>query len=65
MIMIPTAGYHDVLFKGGFPIQARELNSLQSAFINQIEELGGSFFTNGDQIENGGYHISHLLTMFV
>ena len=51
----PNIGYHDVLFKGGFPIQARELNSLQSALYHQIEELGGSFFTNGDQIENGGY----------
>ena len=51
----PNTGYHDVLFKGGFPIQARELNSLQSALYHQIEELGGSFFMNGDQIENGGY----------
>ena len=51
----PNNGYHDVLFKGGFPIQARELNNLQSSIYNQIEELGGSFFTNGDQIENGGF----------
>ena len=51
----PNTGYHDVMFKGGFPIQARELNNLQSALYNQIEELGGSFFTNGDHIINGGY----------
>ena len=51
----PNSGYHDVLFKGGFPLQAREINNLQSALYNQIEELGGSFFSNGDQIENGGY----------
>ena len=51
----PNTGYFDVLFKGGMPLQARELNNLQSSLYNQIEELGGSFFTNGDQIENGGY----------
>ena len=52
----PNSGYHDVLFKGGVPLQSRELNGLQSAIYHQIEELGGSFFTNGDQIENGGYN---------
>ena len=31
--------YHKVLFKPGFPVQARELTSLQSILQNQIEKF--------------------------
>ena len=51
----PNSHYQDILFKAGLPIQARELNNLQSSIYNQIEELGSRFFRNGDHIANGGY----------
>ena len=50
--------YYQVLSKPGFPLQARELNNLQSILGNQIEELGSVFFSNGDQVTKGGYQVS-------
>ena len=35
--------YYKVLFKPGYPIQARELTSLQSILQNQIEKFGQHF----------------------
>jgi len=32
----PESNYHQVLFKPAYPIQARELNNLQSILQNQI-----------------------------
>ena len=32
--------FYRVLFKPGYPVQARELTSIQSALQNQIEQLG-------------------------
>ena len=40
----PTDNYHRVLFKPGYPVQARELTSLQSILQNQIERFGQHFF---------------------
>ena len=33
----PNDNYHKVLFKPGYPVQARELTGLQSILQNQIE----------------------------
>ena len=39
--------YKKVLFKPGFPIQSRELNTLQSILQNQTEKFGKYFFKSG------------------
>ena len=39
-----NSGYHKVLFKPGTPVQARELNNLQSILQNQIEKFWATFF---------------------
>jgi hypothetical protein len=49
----PKNNYHSVLFKPGFPIQARELNVLQSTIHDQIKILSDSNYKNGDLIEGG------------
>ena len=52
-----TLGYHRVLFKPGYPIQARELTTLQSILQNQIEKFGQHFFKEGAKVipGNTGY----------
>lgn len=42
--------YLRILFQPGFAVQTRELNQLQSALQNQIEQLGNHFFTEGSAI---------------
>ena len=54
----PTIGgkdkdYYKVLFKPGFPVQARELTGLQSILQNQIEQFGSHFFKDGAKIIPG------------
>ena len=39
--------FYKVLFKPGFPVQARELTSLQSILQNQVEEFGSHVFKEG------------------
>ena len=46
--------YHKVLFKPGFPVQARELTTLQSILQNQVEKFGRHFFKEGSMIIPGG-----------
>ena len=43
----PSKGYHRVLFKPGYPVQARELSTLQSILQNQIETYGSHMFKEG------------------
>ncbi len=45
--------YYKVLFKPGFPIQARELTSLQSSLQNQIESFGSHLFKEGSMVIPG------------
>ena len=45
--------YHKVLFKPGYPIQARELNNFQSILQNQIEKFGQHFFKEGAKVIPG------------
>lgn len=46
--------YHKVLFKPGYPVQARELTTLQSMLQSQIEEFGNHFFKEGSLVTGGG-----------
>ena len=45
--------YYKVLFKPGYPVQARELNNLQSILQNQVEDVGNHFFKEGAKIIPG------------
>ena len=49
----PTDNYHRVLFKPGYPVQARELTTLQSILQNQIERFGQHFFKEGAKVIPG------------
>ena len=53
----PDSDYHKVLFKPGYPVQARELTGLQSILQNQIEKFGQHFFKEGAKVipGNTGY----------
>ena len=50
--------FYRVLFKPGFPVQARELTTLQSILQNQIEKFGQHFFKEGAKVipGNTGYN---------
>ncbi len=47
-------GYYRVLFKPGYPVQARELTTIQSILQNQIEQFGNHFFKEGSVVIPGG-----------
>ena len=52
--------FYRVLFRPGYPIQARELTTLQSILQNQIESIGQHFFKEGAMVIPGqvGYDLS-------
>ncbi len=45
--------FYKVLFKPGFPVQARELTTLQSILQNQIESFGSHIFKEGSMVIPG------------
>jgi len=45
--------YYKVLFKPGYPVQARELTGLQSILQNQIEQFGSHIFKEGAKVIPG------------
>ena len=49
----PQKDYYKVLFKPGYPVQARELTSLQSILQNQVEKFGQHFFKEGAKVIPG------------
>ena len=49
----PQSNYYKVLFKPGFPVQARELTGLQSILQNQVEQMGNHFFKEGAKVIPG------------
>ena len=46
--------FYKVLFKPGFPVQARELTTLQSILQNQVESFGSNIFKEGSMVIPGG-----------
>ena len=52
--------FYRVLFRPGFPIQARELTTMQSILQNQIENMGTHLFKEGAMVIPGqiGYDLS-------
>jgi hypothetical protein len=49
----PDKNFYRVLFKPGYPIQARELTTLQSSFQNQLESFGSNVFREGSVVIPG------------
>ena len=49
----PDKNFHRVLFRPGYPLQARELTQSQSILQDQIEKFGKSIYKEGDQIIPG------------
>jgi hypothetical protein len=49
----PNKDYYKVLFKPGYPIQARELTTLQSILQNQVEQFGNHIFKEGSVVIPG------------
>lgn len=45
--------FYKVLFKPGFPVQARELTTLQTILQNQIESFGSHMFKEGSMVIPG------------
>ena len=54
--------YYSVLFKPGYPVQARELNNLQSILQNQIETFGQHFFKEGAKVVPGNTYYNKEYT---
>ena len=46
--------FYKVLFKPGYPVQARELTGLQSILQNQVESFGTHMFKEGSMVIPGG-----------
>ena len=46
--------FHRILYKPGFPVQARELTQEQSILQNQIEKFGDHIFKEGSVVIPGG-----------
>ena len=49
----PSNDYYRVLFKPGYPVQARELTGLQSILQNQIAKFGQHMFKEGAKVIPG------------
>ena len=49
----PSNDYYKVLFKPGYPVQARELTGLQSILQNQLESFGTHLFKEGSKVVPG------------
>ena len=45
--------FYKVLFKPGYPVQARELTTLQSFLQNQVEQFGNHVFKDGSVVIPG------------
>tara|TARA_A200000113_G_scaffold121245_2_gene108980 strand:+ start:23208 stop:29462 length:6255 start_codon:yes stop_codon:yes gene_type:complete len=45
--------YYRVLFKPGYPVQARELTTMQSILQTQVEKFGDHFFKEGKAVTGG------------
>ena len=50
----PSKNFYKVLFKPGFPVQSRELTTLQSILQTQIGNFGSHMFDEGSLVTGGG-----------
>ena len=52
--------FYRVLFRPGFPVQSRELTTVQSILQNQIESLGNNIFKDGSVVIPGNVTYNSL-----
>jgi hypothetical protein len=57
----PKKNFYKVLFKPGYPVQARELTGLQSILQNQIEQFGNHVFKEGSVVIPGQLNYNNQL----
>ena len=57
-----TKGYHRILFRPGYAVQARELTQLQTQLQDQINKFGKHIFVNGSIVLGGGRTFEKDLT---
>ena len=53
----PQKDFLRVLFRPGFPVQARELTTLQSFMQNQVQRFGNHIFKDGSRITEGNINV--------
>ena len=53
----PDKDFLRVLFRPGFPVQARELTTLQSFMTNQVRRFGNHIFKNGARVSEGTINV--------
>ena len=56
----PESNFHRVLFKPGYPVQARELTQSQTILQDQVERLASSFLKDGDNVVPGSFTYSNI-----
>ncbi len=61
----PQNNYFKVLFKPGYPVQARELTTLQSTLQDQSEKFGTHIFKEGDSVTGGGVRYNNNLNCVI
>lgn len=52
-----SKNFHRILFRPGYPVQARELTQLQTIMQNQIERFGRHIFENGSPVIGGDIYL--------
>ena len=58
-------GFLKVLFKPGYPVQARELTTLQSILQNQIDSFGQGVYKEGSMVVPGGITLNNELPIVI
>jgi hypothetical protein len=53
-----SKNYMRILYRPGRPVQARELNQMQSTLQNQIEQFASNIFKNGSIVSNAGSSVN-------
>ncbi len=55
----PKSNFNRVMFRPGFPVQARELNQAQGILQDQIEQVASSLLKDGDVITPGEFYMTN------
>lgn len=59
----PSKGYHRILFRPGYAVQARELTQSQTIQQNQIANFGDHVFTDGSLVQGGQVSLYGVTTL--
>ena len=55
----PNKNFYKVLYKAGFPVQARELTTQQSILQDQVEKFASRILKEGDNVVPGEYGVAN------